>query len=58
MTERDPQARFDALLAAMLSGTAPSERKKPSTDQASGEADDACYGGTQTPPDRDEDASS
>lgn len=55
--DRDPNARFDRLLGAMLSGTAPSERKKPSADPASGEASDACYGDTQTPPDTSADAS-
>ena len=45
------QARFDTLLAAMLAGPAPSARKKPSGDQASGAADDACCDDTQTRPD-------
>ena len=44
----DPQARFDALLAAMLAGEAPSAKKKPSGDQASGAADDAYCDDTQT----------
>ena len=45
------QSRFDTLLAAMLAGPAPSARKKPSGDQASGEADDACCDDIQTRPD-------
>ena len=49
--------RFETLLAAMLAGPAPSARKKPSTDQASNAADDACCDDTQTPPDTSEDAS-
>lgn len=52
----DPNERFDRLLEAMANGKAPSERKKPSADPASGEADAACYDGTQTPPDTSGDA--
>lgn len=54
MADRDPNAKFDRLLEAMVP---PSERKKPSADQASGEASDAYCGDTQTPPDTSEDAS-
>ena len=49
--------RFDALLAAMVSGEAPSAGKKPSSGQASDVADGACCDDTQTPPDTSEDAS-
>lgn len=48
----NPNDRFDALLRAMAP---PSERKKPSTDQALGEASSACCSDTQTPPDTSED---
>lgn len=47
----DPNARFDRLLEAMFP---PSERKKTSSDPASGEADAACYGDTETQPDTSE----
>lgn len=47
----DIRTRFDTLLAAMLAGEAPSARKKPSGDQASDAADDACCDDTQTRPD-------
>ena len=50
MTE-PPQARFDALLAAMLDGPAPSARKSASADQSSSEAPDACCDEIQTPQD-------
>lgn len=53
----NPQNRFDALLAAMVSGEAPSAQKKPSSDQASGEEQHACSSDTQTHPDTSEDVS-
>jgi len=49
--DRDTQARFDALLAAMAAGEAPSARKKASDAEASGEASDACCDDTQIHPD-------
>ena len=56
MTDRTEQ-RFNTLLKAMSEGEAPSERKKPSAGQASGEAPDACSSDTQTRRDTSEDAS-
>lgn len=54
MTET-PQARFDALLAAMLDGPAPSARKSASGDQSSDAEPDACCDEIQTPPDTSQD---
>lgn len=51
----DPHEKFDRLLKAMAP---PSERKKPSADQASDAEPPACCDDTQTPPDTSEDASS
>ena len=51
MQNDNPQARFDTLLTAMLAGEAPSAKKKPSGDQASGAERDACCDDTQTRPD-------
>lgn len=53
----DPNDRFEALLAAMAKGQAPSEGKKPAADPASDAEGDACCGDTQTRPDTSEDAS-
>ena len=50
--------RFDALLAAMLEGPAPSAKKKPSGDQASDAERDACCDDTQTRPDTSKDGAS
>ena len=52
-----PQARFDRLLKAMTEGEPPNAGKKPSGDQASTAARDACSSDTQTPPDTSGDAS-
>ena len=58
MADETPSAidRFETLLAAMLAGEAPSARKKPSADQASDAASDACCDDTRTPSDTSEDA--
>lgn len=55
----DPNARFDRLLKAMVSGPAPaSGKRKPSAGPASNAEDGACYDDTRAPPDTSEDATS
>ena len=54
MDHKDANQRFDRLLEAMFP---PSERKKPSTGQASDAEHDAYCGDIQTRPDTSEDAS-
>jgi hypothetical protein len=57
MQKNDAQTRFDALLYAMANGEKPSAKKKPSSDQASGEEPDAYCSDTRTRPDISKDAS-